>query len=89
MVGGDLRGLFALEVAPRGAGAALAASATRAGLARSLDCFEGYLSRLYASLGWREVGRVAFDPAQAPEAWRPEDGAPDVVFMRHGAEVEK
>lgn len=85
VVEGDLRGLFALPEAPRGAGAALAAEATRHALAWSLDCFEGHLSRLYASLGWREVGRVAFDPARAPAQWRAENGAPDVVFMHHGA----
>lgn len=86
VVDGDLRGLFALPDAPKGAGSRLAAEVAEAGLVRSLDCFDGHLAKLYATLGWREVGRAAFDPAQAPKEWRAEDGTPDVVFMRYGSE---
>jgi hypothetical protein len=84
LVGADLRGLFALPSAPKGAGRALAASAPYVG-ARSLDCFAGFLPALYASLGWRETGRAPFDAAQAPASWRADLGAPDVIFMAHAA----
>lgn len=54
--------------------------------ARTLCCFDGFLPRLYGSLGWEETGRVAFDPAQAPAGWDvAKHGTPDVVFMTYYA----
>jgi len=49
---------------------------------RTLDAFEGHLTRLYSQLGFQETGRAPFDPAQAPANWNPKDGKPDVVFMK-------
>jgi hypothetical protein len=41
----------------------------------------GYLPNLYGKYGYRPIVRVAFDPALAPEGWKPEMGKPDVVVM--------
>ncbi|GAA0945999.1 hypothetical protein [Actinocorallia libanotica] len=64
---GELIGVFSLE---RGRGEALVSHAVANG-ARRLDCFDGYLPKLYARHGFWEVARVA--------NWTP--GEPDVVFM--------
>ena len=64
---GEMVGLFSLV---RGRGSWLAFRAEAHGATR-LDCFDGYLPRFYASLGWREYHR---EPN-----WTP--GGPDVVYM--------
>ncbi len=57
--------------------------------AASLTCFDGFLPRLYAAMGWVETGRVAFDPAQAPAGWDvARHGTPDVVFVAYPANVK-
>lgn len=65
---GELFGVFSLE---RGRGDALVRTAIKLGATR-LDCFEGYLSALYARHGFVEYDR------------RPNwtEGGPDVVWMR-------
>lgn len=64
---GELVGLFSRV---RGRGDELVRAAIKAG-ARRLDCFDGYLTELYARHGFREVRR---EPN-----WTP--GGPDVVYM--------
>ena len=45
-----------------------------------LDCFDGNLRTLYASVGFMPVSRVPFNREYAPEGWNYErDGEPDVV----------
>lgn len=56
---------------------------------KKLDAFDGKLVQMYAALGFKEVGRVPFDPAQAPEGWKAEWGTPDVVFMEYGGGAEQ
>ena len=63
---GELIGLFSLN----GGGRALVRDAMANG-ARRLDCFDGFLTDFYASIGWTEVMREA--------NWTP--GGPDVVYM--------
>jgi hypothetical protein len=41
----------------------------------------GYLPNLYSKYGYVPIARVAFDPKQAPEGWKPEMGKPDVVVL--------
>jgi len=41
----------------------------------------GYLPNLYAKYGYHPIARVAFDPALAPDGWKPEMGKPDVVVL--------
>lgn len=64
---GDLTNVWSVE---RGRGAELLDDALRNG-AETLDCFDGYLPRLYARHGFVEYAR---EPN-----WTP--GEPDVVFM--------
>lgn len=45
-----------------------------------LDAYDGFLPGRYEQLGFREVGRVHFDPTQAPPGVK---GTPDVVFMAY------
>ena len=56
---------------------------------RKLDAFDGKLVQMYAALGFKETGRVPFDPAQAPEGWKAEWGTPDVVFMEYVGDAEQ
>lgn len=65
----------------KGAGKAAVRVAIKYGATR-LDCFDGYLVRLYEQFGFRETSRVKFDPQFAPKNWDyAELGTPDVVFM--------
>ncbi|MEU9126599.1 hypothetical protein AB0D08_00530 [Kitasatospora sp. NPDC048540] len=63
----ELIGLFSLV---KGRGECLITEALTAGAER-LDCFDGFLPKLYERFGFRETERVA--------NWTP--GEPDVVFM--------
>lgn len=77
---GDIGNVFN-NGGPRGAGAVAVATAIDHG-GRTLDAFDGFLPRFYGQLGFRETGRMKFDPAQAPPSWNSaEDDHPDVVFM--------
>lgn len=64
---GELTGVFSL---PKGRGKDLVRAAVESG-ARRLDCFDGYLPKLYGQHGFVEVRREA--------NWT--QGEPDVVFM--------
>lgn len=58
--------------------------------ARTLDAFEGPLTQAYAKHGFEEVGRAAFDEANAPDGWDFErSGKPDVIFMELNDEVAR
>jgi hypothetical protein len=78
---GDIQNLFN-NGGPKRAAADLLIEAVEAG-GRTLDCFDIYLPKLYAQLGFVETGRMKFNREYAPEGWNyEEDGEPDVVFMR-------
>lgn len=81
---GDLESLF--NGGAPGMGRAAVQAAVAFG-ARTLWCFDGFLPRYYASLGWRECGRLEWDDSLAPAGW-PYDvhGRPDVVKMAYGPE---
>lgn len=50
--------------------------------ARTLWCFDGFLPRYYAGLGWVETGRIAWSDSMAPKGWPyATAGRPDVVAM--------
>lgn len=69
-----------------GAGKEIMAAAVAAG-ATKLDCFDKPgakrgLPAFYAGFGFKETGRVPFDPQYAPKDWDYEaNDNPDVVFM--------
>lgn len=78
---GDIQNVFALDDAPSGAGRAALAQAIEAG-GTTLDCYDGYLRDLYMEFGFRETGRMEFNPEHAPDGFNPDKyGHPDVVFM--------
>lgn len=72
---GELLGVFSLV---SGRGAELMKHAVYRG-AHFLDCFDGYLTRFYASHDFVEVGRV--------RNWNP--GGPDVVYMALATEISE
>jgi len=74
---GDLQNVFGSE---KGYGHLAIRQAIGEG-AITLDCFAGKLPQIYEKFGFREVGRMKWDPAQAPKKWNPADDEPDVVFM--------
>jgi len=46
-----------------------------------LNAYDGFLPAYYANLGFREIARMKFADAYAPEGWNYKLGRPDVVFM--------
>lgn len=58
---------------------------------KKLDCFDGFLPKLYAKYGFVPVARMKFAREYAPEGWNFErDGEPDVLFFAHnGDSIEK
>jgi hypothetical protein len=77
---GDAQNLFNND-GPQGAGTIAVFDSVRKG-GRTLDCFDGYLPRLYTQAGFVETGRMKFDADQAPDDWDyRKDDQPDVVFM--------
>ena len=58
------------------------AEAVRRG-ARTLDCFDGDLTTLYASFGFVESSRMRFVEEFAPPSWKKGDPKPDVVRMAY------
>jgi hypothetical protein len=68
---------------PPGAGARALAIQVKLG-ARTLDCFDGFLSQQYSRYGFVETGRMKFDPNHAPKGWDvAKRGTPDIVFMAY------
>ena len=83
--GGELQGLIN-TTGRRGAGAAALDDAIGHGAER-LDAFQGPLTDLYESRGFRETGRATFDPQYASPHWdEARYGTPDVVFMERHAD---
>ena len=77
---GELVNLFNHGSKP-GLGKRLVKAAIRAG-ATKLNCFDGFLTRYYHQLGFRETERIPFEDRYAPAAWDYSTyGRPDVVFM--------
>ena len=65
----------------RGLGVELIKDAIKLG-ANHLNCFDGYLPKLYSSLGFIETSRIAFEDKFAPEGWDYSKlGRPDIIFM--------
>jgi hypothetical protein len=65
----------------RGLGVELIKDAIKLG-ANHLNCFDGYLPKLYSSLGFIETSRFPFNRTFAPIRWSYETmGTPDVVNM--------
>jgi proteasome lid subunit RPN8/RPN11 len=78
---GDIQNVFNNGGPKRIGGAEAMREAIRAG-GRTLDCFDGFLVRLYTQWGFVQVGRMRFNRELAPPGWNFErDGEPDVVFM--------
>ena len=49
---------------------------------KKLDCFDGFLSKLYSKFGFKEKERLAWDDQYAPKNWNYErDGRPDVIMI--------
>lgn len=76
---GTLTNAFSLE---KGRGDRLIEEAVRLG-ANQLDCYDGYLSQLYARHGFVEISREKWDDRYADLQWiKALWGEPDVVFMQ-------
>lgn len=82
---GDFGGLFANKAkgAAPGAGTAALVDGIVRG-AKTLDCFEPFLPRLYNQFGFKAKDALAFADEYAPDGWEFEKyGRPDVVFMEY------
>ena len=79
---GDIKGLFKNpETNTRGVGAKLVQQAVNNG-GRTLDNFDGFLTKIYKEAGFRVTGRIPFDEQYKPDGWIKElHGTPDVVSM--------
>lgn len=77
---GDIQNVFN-NGGPKG-GAAKAMVAAIANGGRTLDCYDGYLTRLYSRFGFAEDSRMKFNPDYAPAGWdHAKYDSPDIVFM--------
>lgn len=84
---GDIQNLFSDPDAPSGTGERLVQEAVARG-GKTLDCYDTILPTLYSEYGFRETGRMEFNPEYAPENWNyDEHGQPDVVFMAYRPEA--
>lgn len=56
-----------------------------------LDCFDGFLPKLYGNMGFKPICKLKFNDEFAPKDWNFErDGRPDIIFMAHnGDSVEE
>ena len=79
---GDIKGLFKNpETKTRGVGAKLVQQAVNNG-GRTLDNFDGFLTKIYKEAGFRVTGRIPFNEQYKPDGWIKElHGTPDVVSM--------
>ncbi len=80
---GELQNLFN-NSGTKGLGAAGVKRAIAEG-ARSLNAYDGFLTPFYEKLGFREAGRMKFDPKYAPPNLPKEimEQRPDVVTMKY------
>jgi hypothetical protein len=80
IIDGDLVSVFSLP--GEHSGKHIIASAIKNG-AKTLDCFDGYLPKLYGNFGFVEYQRYKWDNQYAPEGWDYKKyGKPDVIFMK-------
>jgi hypothetical protein len=85
---GDIQNLHADPEVESGVGEALLREAIAAG-GKTLDNYDTGLTDIYRRNGFREDGRLEFDPEMAPDDWDYEEfGQPDVLFMSHQPETE-
>lgn len=83
---GDLVNVFnATGEKSTGIGDALIQDAIRNG-AKKLDCYDGFLVKLYRKHGFIEVGRDKWNEEYRPEGWLDSDRTPDVVYMEYRGE---
>jgi hypothetical protein len=83
---GDLQNLFN-NGGPKGACADMVVAAIGHG-AKTLDCYDGFLPDYYRNFGFRETGRMIFNPAFAHDWDIAKHGSPDVVFMAWNGYVD-
>ncbi len=86
---GELQNLFN-NSGTKGLGVAGVKRAIAEG-ARSLNAYDGFLTPFYEKLGFRETGRMKFDPKHAPPNMPKEIMAkrPDVVLMEYQQPTQK
>ena len=77
---GDVQNIFNNGGPKGGAQKAMIAAIENGG--RTLDCYDGFLPKLYHQFGFEEDQRMKFNPEFAPQGWDFEaDDNPDIVFM--------
>ena len=80
---GDIQNVFN-NGGPKGHGTHALVHAIEEHGGHTLDAFDPFLPRLYRQFGFKETGRMKFNPQFAPPKWdHVKDDAPDVVFMGH------
>lgn len=79
---GDIKGLYKNpESKAKGVGMKLLNQAINNG-GRTLDNFDGYLTKIYVKEGFRITGRTPFNEEYAPKGWDKNlHGTPDIVSM--------
>lgn len=70
---------------PRASGELILTALSTGG--NKLDCYDGFLSSLYAQFGFIPVARVKFNKDRAPEGWK--FGEPDIIFWIHCGDTVK
>lgn len=80
---GDFGNLFNLPGGEAGRGSRAIIEGVQRG-AKTLDCYDGHLTKLYVQHGFVPVARIKFNREYAPEGWDYDRfDNPDVVFMRY------
>lgn len=82
---GDIQNVFN-NGGEKGAGAHAVAHAIQQHGGKTLDAYDPFLPRYYRQFGFKETGRMKFNPAFAPKWDTAKHGTPDVVFMGHSGE---
>jgi hypothetical protein len=78
---GNLIGLFKYDKKAKGTAKSVQEARIKLGGIKT-DNFDGYLTKLYESNGFRVVSRVPFNEEFAPEGWNEKShGRPDIVAM--------
>ena len=79
---GDIKGLYKNpESKAKGVGMKLLNQAVNNG-GRTLDNFDGYLTKIYVKEGFRITGRTPFNEEYSPKGWDKNlHGTPDIVSM--------
>ena len=83
---GDIVAVYASAEEPRKGSYAMLEAAVEAG-GRKLDAFDTYLPKIYETVGFRPVSKIAWNDEYAPVGWDKEvfkdsnKGEPDVIFF--------